>query len=176
MPSLRNTVDNKVTVSFHKPTKSTLHLDDGSWHSTDVLMSLTLIELLDVHPLDSFGVLSTNNGRICLPSWRNIVKRTEIASFPAVTKRILCLEGGSQRSEVDGQTWFWTNIQTRVDWIRLDSFWPTIGEMLAKLEEYCRQHWDCLVPRFYRKDPSLAIWVMAQRKQRDKLNPTRRKG
>jgi hypothetical protein len=102
LPSLSNTVDNKGTVSFHKPTKRTLHLDDGSRHNTDVLMSLTLIELLALHPLDSFGVLSTNNGKICLPSLRNIVKRREIASFHAVTKRIPCLEGRSQRSEVDG--------------------------------------------------------------------------
>jgi hypothetical protein len=46
--------------------------------------------------------------------------------------------------------------------------------MFAKLEEYCRENGDCLVPQFYKEDPSLARWVSKQRFRRDKLDPTRR--
>jgi hypothetical protein len=56
-------------------------------------------------------------------------------------------------------------------WDALDRKWE---EMFAKLEEYCRENGDCLVPRVYKEDPSLGRWVSKQRIRRDKLDPTRR--
>jgi hypothetical protein len=56
-------------------------------------------------------------------------------------------------------------------WDAWDRQWE---EMFAKLEEYCRENGDCLVPRGYKEDPSLARWVLKQRVRREKLDPTRR--
>ena len=42
--------------------------------------------------------------------------------------------------------------------------------MFAKLEEYCQQLGDCLVPSNYKDDPSLGTWVQQQRKQCAKLD------
>ena len=56
-------------------------------------------------------------------------------------------------------------------WDAFDKQWE---EMFAKLEEYHRENGDCLVPRRYKEDPSLGIWVDTQRSRRDNLDPTRR--
>ena len=47
-------------------------------------------------------------------------------------------------------------------------------DMFTKLKEYNRQHGDCLVPRGYKEDPSLGLWVTTQRRRGDELDPTRR--
>ena len=41
---------------------------------------------------------------------------------------------------------------------------PDWNEMFTKLKEYKRQHGDCRVPRGYKNDPSLAVWVQTQRR------------
>jgi hypothetical protein len=46
-------------------------------------------------------------------------------------------------------------------------------EMFAKLEIYCNQNGDCLVPEHYEDDPSLGQWVSKQRSCREGLDPTR---
>jgi hypothetical protein len=75
--------------------------------ATDV-MSLILIDIRDLRPLDSFGILLTSNGRRWFPSLRTIVKRKWIALSHS-------------------WAWFWSNIQTRVPWIHLGCSWPTMG-------------------------------------------------
>jgi hypothetical protein len=57
-------------------------------------LSLILIKYPDSSPLDSFGMLMTDNGRKCLPSSRNTTKNKGIASFHDTTKRILHLVSG----------------------------------------------------------------------------------
>ena len=46
-------------------------------------------------------------------------------------------------------------------------------EMFSRLEEYTRQHGDCLVPQAYEEDPSLGDWVHNMRCRRKDLDSER---
>jgi hypothetical protein len=41
--------------------------------------------------------------------------------------------------------------------------------MFARLEQYCHQNGDCLVPFDYKEDPSLGRWVNNMRIRHDQL-------
>ena len=51
----------------------------------------------------------------------------------------------------------WENLTT----IRFERIW---NEKFARLEEYKREHGDCLVPHIYKEDRGLGFWVSDQRK------------
>jgi hypothetical protein len=135
-------------------------------------MSLILIKCSDSNQLDSFGILLSSNGRGCLPSLSDIVDN----------KGTGCLI--PQHYKEDPSLGIWVNTQcsrcnkidpthqerlesTRFVWNPFDQQWE---DMFAKLEEYCQQHGDCLVPRNYKDDPSLGTWVQQQHKQCAKLD------
>ena len=56
-------------------------------------------------------------------------------------------------------------------WDALDQQWE---EMFLKLEEYRRQHGDCLVPFNYKHDPSLGDWVSNMRRRRANIHSQRK--
>ena len=56
-------------------------------------------------------------------------------------------------------------------WDPRDQQWEA---MFTKLEKYRQQHGDCLVPHYYKEDPSLANWVSNQRQECSKLSLIRR--
>ena len=113
-------------------------------------------------------------GYVC-PSLRNIVVRMGTVSFHEATKRILHLDFGSKNSAIDVTILISTR-RERLEsigfvWDPLDKKWE---DMFAKLKEYRQLHGDCLVPRGYKEDPALGIWVNTQRMRREVLDPARR--
>jgi hypothetical protein len=57
-------------------------------------------------------------------------------------------------------------------WDALDQKWEELQSSSRHI--YRQEYGDCLVPRSYKKNPSLGLWVVMQLTQRDKLNSDRK--
>jgi hypothetical protein len=83
----RENVDDTGTALCRFISKTILRLECGLLACAIDVISLILIDIRDLRPLDSFGILLTSNGMRWFPRLRTIVKRTGIALSHSATKR-----------------------------------------------------------------------------------------